>query len=297
MNFKHLHYFWVTAKAGGVMRAGAQLHTTPQTLSGQIRLLEEDLGHKLFQKSGRTMELTESGRLALGYADQIFTLGGELETAVRQAHGGQAVQEFRVGVADAVNKSVVYRLLEPALALPIPVRMVASEGKFADLLAQLALNRLDLVIADEPMSKRLNVRAFNHALGRSSMAFFASPFLAAQLQGTFPECLNGVPLLIPGIQASVRQQLEAWLTRHSLTPRIVGEFDDGALMTAFGRQGKGVFMVPSVMETDTVAQFGVECVGRSEELVDEFFAVSVERRITHPCVVAITDAARGQLFG
>jgi len=297
MNFKHLHYFWVTAKAGGVMRAGAQLHTTPQTLSGQIRLLEEDLGHKLFQKSGRTMELTESGRLALGYADQIFTLGGELETAVRQAHGGQAVQEFRVGVADAVNKSVVYRLLEPALALPIPVRMVASEGKFADLLAQLALNRLDLVIADEPMSKRLNVRAFNHALGRSSMAFFATPVLARQLQGSFPQCLNDFPLLIPGVQASVRQQLEAWLTRHSITPRIVGEFDDGALMTAFGRQGKGVFMVPGVMEAETVAQFNVQCVGRSEELVDEFFAVSVERRITHPCVVAITDAARGQLFG
>jgi len=243
------------------------------------------------------MELTETGRLALAYADQIFTLGGELETAVRQAHGGQTVQEFRVGVADAVNKSVVYRLLEPALGLPLPVRMVASEGKFADLLAQLALNRLDLVIADEPMSKRLNVRAFNHALGRSSMAFFATPALARQLQGSFPQCLNDFPLLIPGVQASVRQQLEAWLTRHSITPRIVGEFDDGALMTAFGRQGKGVFMVPSVMETETTTQFGVQCVGRTDELVDEFFAVSVERRITHPCVVAITDAARGQLFG
>ena len=297
MNFKHLHYFWVTAKAGGVMRAGAQLHTTPQTLSGQIRLLEEDLGRKLFQKSGRTMELTEAGRLALGYADQIFTLGGELETAVRQAHGGQPVLEFRVGVADAVNKSVAYRLLEPALGLDVPVRMVASEGKFPELLSQLALNRLDLVIADEPMSRRINVRAFNHPLGRSSMAFFATPALAAQLQGPFPECLSGIPMLIPGAQASVRQQLEAWFTRHSIAPRIVGEFDDGALMTAFGRQGRGVFMVPGVMETETTAQFGVQCVGRSEELMDEFFAVSVERRITHPCVVAITDAARGQLFG
>jgi LysR family transcriptional activator of nhaA len=297
MNFKHLHYFWVTAKAGGVMRAGAQLHTTPQTLSGQIRLLEEDLGRKLFKKSGRTMELTEAGRLALGYADQIFSLGGELETAVRQAHGGQPVLEFRVGVADAVNKSVAYRLLEPALSLEVPVRMVASEGKFADLLSQLALNRLDLVIADEPMSRRTNVRAFNHSLGRSSMAFFATTPLAAQLQGTFPACLSGSPMLIPGSQASVRQQLEAWFTRHGIAPRIVGEFDDGALMTAFGRQGRGVFMVPSVMESETTAQYGVQCVGRSEELVDEFFAVSVERRITHPCVVAITDAARGQLFG
>jgi LysR family transcriptional activator of nhaA len=297
MNFKHLHYFWVTAKAGGVMRAGAQLHTTPQTLSGQIRLLEEALGRKLFQKSGRNMELTEAGRLALGYADQIFTLGGELEAAVRQAHGGQPVLEFRVGVADAVNKSVAYRLLEPALGLAVPVRMVASEGKFPDLLSQLALNRLDLVIADEPMSRRINVRAFNHPLGRSSMAFFATAALASQLQGPFPACLNGMPMLIAGAQASVRQQLEAWFTRHGITPRIVGEFDDGALMTAFGRQGRGVFMVPGVMEAETLAQFGVQCVGRSDELVDEFFAVSVERRITHPCVVAITDAARGQLFG
>jgi LysR family transcriptional activator of nhaA len=297
MNFKHLHYFWVTAKAGGVMRAGEQLHTTPQTLSGQIRLLEEDLGRKLFQKNGRTMELTEAGRVALGYADQIFALGGELEAAVRQAHGGQPVLEFRVGVADAVNKSVAYRLLEPALGLGIPVRLVASEGKFADLLSRLALNRLDLVIADEPMSRRINVRAFNHSLGRSSMSFCATPDLARQLQGPFPGCLSGMPLLIPGVQASVRQQLEAWLTRHGLAPRTVGEFDDAALMTAFGRQGGGIFMVPSVMEAETLAQFGVQCVGRTEELVEEFFAVSVERRITHPCVVAITDAARGQLFG
>ena len=297
MNFKHLHYFWVTAKAGGVMRAGEQLHTTPQTLSGQIRLLEEDLGRKLFQKSGRTMELTEAGRVALGYADQIFAIGGELEAAVRQAHGGQPVLEFRVGVADAVNKSVAYRLLEPALGLGIPVRLVASEGKFADLLSRLALNRLDLVIADEPMSRRINVRAFNHPLGRSSMSFCATPDLVRQLQGPFPACLSGMPLLIPGVLASVRQQLEAWLTRHGIAPRTVGEFDDAALMTAFGRQGGGIFMVPSVMEAETLAQFGVHCVGRTEELVEEFFAVSVERRITHPCVVAITDAARGQLFG
>jgi LysR family transcriptional activator of nhaA len=297
MNFKHLHYFWVTAKAGGVMRAGAQLHITPQTLSGQIRLLEEALGRKLFQKNGRTMVLTEAGRVALGYADQIFSLGSELDSAVRQAHGGQPVLEFRVGVADAVNKSVAYRLLEPALGLGVPVRLVASEGKFAELLSRLALNRLDLVIADEPMSRRINVRAFNHPLGRSSMSFCATAGLVQQLLGPFPACLSGMPLLIPGAQASVRQQLEAWLTRHSLAPRIVGEFDDAALMTAFGRQGGGVFMVPSVMEAETLAQFGVQCVGRSEELVEEFYAVSVERRITHACVVAITDAARGQLFG
>ncbi len=296
MNFKHLHYFWVTAKAGGIMRAGEQLNTTPQTLSGQIKLLEEWLGRRLFRKSGRQLELTEDGRLALGYADQIFTLGAELETALSQARGGQRVLDFRVGVADSVAKSVAYRLLEPALNLPEPVRMICSEGKFPDLLAQLALQRLDLVIADEPMSRRISVKAFNHPLGSTAMSFFCAPKLKVLLKGSFPQCLNDMPMLIQGASASVRQQLEGWLTRHQIHPRVVGEFDDGALMTAFGREGRGVFMAPSVLEAETVAQYGVEVIGQTSELVEEFFAVSVERRITHPCVVAITDAARGALF-
>jgi LysR family transcriptional activator of nhaA len=297
MNFKHLHYFWVTAKAGGVMRAGEQLHTTPQTLSGQIKLLEEWLGRKLFQKSGRQMELTDDGRLALGYADQIFALGAELENAVRLPRGTNRVLDFKVGVADSVTKSLAYRLLEPALTLDEPVRMICSEGKFPDLLAKLALNQLDLVIADEPMSKRMSVKAFNHPLGSTPMSFFCAPQLRGTLQGAFPDCLNDAPVLIQGAQASVRQQWEGWLSRHQLHPRTIGEFDDGALMTAFGRKGRGVFMAPTVMEADIVEQFGVEVIGRSDELVEEFFAVSVERRITHPCVVAITKTARGQLFG
>ncbi len=296
MNFKHLHYFWVTAKAGGIMRAGEQLHTTPQTLSGQIKLLEEWLGRKLFQKSGRNLELTEDGRMALGYADQIFALGAELENAVRLPRGTNRVLDFKVGVADSVTKSLAYRLLEPALTLDEPVRMICSEGKFPDLLAKLALNQLDLVIADEPMSKRMSVKAFNHELGSTPMSFFCAPALRKTLKGDFPECLNDAPMLIQGAQASVRQQWEGWLSRHQLHPRTIGEFDDGALMTAFGRKGRGVFMAPSVMEADIVGQFGVEVIGRTEELVEEFFAVSVERRITHPCVVAITKTARGQLF-
>jgi LysR family transcriptional activator of nhaA len=278
------------------MRAGEQLHTTPQTLSGQIKLLEDWLGHKLFRKSGRNLELTDDGRVALGYADQIFSLGAELEAVVREARGGRRVLDFRVGVADSVAKSVAYRLLEPALSVAEPVRLICSEGKFPDLLAQLALQRLDLVIADEPMSRRMSVKAFNHPLGSTNMSFFAAPQLKAQLKGAFPQCLSGMPMLIQGAAASVRQQLEGWLTAHQIHPRIVGEFDDGALMTAFGREGRGVFMAPSVLEAETVAQFGVEVIGRTDELVEEFFAVSIERRITHPCVVAITNAARAQLF-
>ena len=296
MNFKHLHYFWVTAKAGGIMRAGEQLHTTPQTLSGQIKLLEEWLGRKLFRKNGRQLELTEDGRLALGFADQIFGLGHDMEVALRQARGGQRVMDFSVGIADSVAKSVAYRLLEPALSVATPVRLICVEGKFNDLLAQLAVQKLDLVIADEPMSRRISVKAFNHPLGSTAMSFFCTPALKAQLKGDFPQCLTDAPMLIKGASSSIRQQLEGWLTRHQIHPHVIGEFDDGALMNAFGREGRGVFLSPSVLEAETIAQFGVEVIGRSSELVEEFFAVSVERRITHPCVVAITDAARGQLF-
>ena len=296
MNFKHLHYFWVTAKAGGILRAGEQLHTTPQTLSGQIKLLEAWLGRSLFRKSGRQLELTDEGRLALGYADQIFTLGAEMESALRQASGAQKTLEFRVGVADSVAKSVVYRLLEPALKMPEPVRLICSEGKFPDLLAQLALHRLDLVMADEPMPARVSIKAFNHPLGSTAMSFFCTPALRSQLQGDFPQCLSGAPMLIQGAASSVRKDLDSWLTRHQIHPRIIGEFDDAALMTAFGREGRGVFMSASVLEAETIAQYGVEVIGRTDEMTEDFFAVSVERRITHPCVAAITEAARGQLL-
>ncbi len=278
------------------MRAGEQLHTTPQTLSGQIKLLEERLGCRLFRKSGRQLELTDDGRLALGYADDIFTLGAELESALRQPRSGVRALDFRVGVADSVAKSVAYRLLEPAMSMDEPVRLIGSEGKFPDLLAQLALQRLDLVIADEPLTRRISVKAFNHALGTSPMSFFCAPALKSRLQGEFPQCLHDAPMLIQGAASSVRQQLDGWLARQQIQPRIVGEFDDGALMTAFGREGRGVFMSPSVLEAETVAHYGVEVIGRSDELVEEFFAVSVERRITHPAVAAITQAARGRLF-
>jgi len=298
VNYKHLHYFWATAKAGGVTKASEQLHMTPQTLSGQIKLLEDRLGRKLFRKRGRELELTEDGLVALRYADDIFALGGELEAAMRERGStGPRQLEFRVGVADSVAKSVAYHLLEPALNMPEEVHMVCHEWKFADLLAELALHRLDLVIADEPVPRKVSVKAFNHALGSSSMTFFCAPPLRAQLQGSFPGCLHGAPMVIPSLASSVRTQFDAWLTRHRLQPRVVGEFDDGALMKAFGREGRGVFLSPTVVESQTALQYGVDILGRSEELVESFYAISVERRITHPCVAAITQAARGALFG
>ena len=297
INLKHLHYFWVTARAGGVVRAGVQLHTTPQTLSAQIKLLQERLGRRLLRKSGRQLELTDDGRVALRYADEIFNLAGELEAQMRERRAeGPRTLELRVGVADSVAKSVAYRLLEPALNLGEPVHLVCHEWKFADLLAELALHRLDLVIANEPISRRVSVKAFNHELGRSPMSFFCAPALRRKLKGDFPACLNQAPMLVQAASSSIRQQFDAWLERQGLAPRIVGEFDDGALMQAFGREGRGIFMAPSVLEPEVEAAHGVQLLGRSEELEEEFFAITVERRIRHPAVVAITESARSALF-
>ncbi len=297
INFKHLYYFWATAQAGGVVRAGEQLHTSPQTLSSQIKLLEERLGCKLLRKRGRTVELTEDGRVALGYADRIFAIGAELEAALgRPARPDGGALEFSVGIADAVPKAIAYRLLEPALAAAPQVRMICHEGKFPDLLAQLAVHRLDLVMADEPMSRQFSVRAFNHALGSTAMSFFAAPALARTLKGRFPHVLDGAPMLIQGSSSAMRRKLELWLEQQGVRPQPVGEFDDAALMKAFGREGRGVFMSPTVLEAETCEQYAVKVLGRSEELVEEFYAVSAERRIRHPCVAAVTTAARAQLL-
>lgn len=297
MNFKHLYYFWATAKAGGVLRAGEQLHITPQTLSTQIKLLEERLGCALFRKSGRGLELTEEGRTALTYADQIFALGTALESALGSARGEHEVLDFRVGITDSVPKSLAYRLIEPALDVPRQVRLVCHEGKMADLLAQLAVNRLDLVVADEAMGKRINVKAFNHTLGHTPMSFFAAPALQEQLADRpFPACLDGAPMLFPGRASAIRQRLDLWLAERGLRPRPIGEFDDAALLKAFGAQGRGVFMAAEVLQAETCAQYGVQVLGQATELVEELFAISVERRITHPCVVAITTTARQQFL-
>ncbi|WP_219216042.1 transcriptional activator NhaR [Variovorax boronicumulans] len=294
MNFKHLYYFWAAAKAGGIVRAGEQLHITPQTLSTQIKLLEESLGCHLFQKSGRGVELTPEGRTALSYADQIFSLGAELEAAVGNKRSGVRTLNFRVGIADAVPKAIAYRLLEPALAIPEQVRLICHEGHFRDLLGQLSVQRLDLVIANEAMGKQTSVKAFNHTLGTTAMTFFATPALHASLEGSYPQCLDGAPMLIPGSASAMRQRLDLWLAEHALRPRLIGEFDDAALLKAFGGEGRGVFMAPTVLEDETCAQYGVKVLGRASELVEEFFGISVERRITHPCVAAITRAARQQ---
>ncbi|GAB4061015.1 transcriptional activator NhaR [Uliginosibacterium sediminicola] len=296
MNYKHLHYFWTIAKAGSMARASEKLHITPQTLSGQIKLLEDRLGKALFRKSGRKLELTDAGKIALAYADDIFTLGAELESALRNDTPQGLAIEFRVGIADSVPKSVAYRLLEPATQLPEAVKLVCREWKLDNLLSELAMHRLDLVLSDKPVPPGLRVKVFNHPLGKSGLSFFAARSLRKQSRKAFPACLNDLPLLCMGDDAALWGDFQAWLEKHGLHPRVLGEFDDGALMKAFGREARGVFASPSVLEAETCAQYGVEVIGRSNELSQAFYAISAERRISHPCVVAITSAAREELF-
>lgn len=296
MNFKHLHYFWRVAKAGGVARASEQLHLTPQTISGQIGLLEDALGTPLFAKKGRNLELTDAGRLALGYAQDIFALGSELEESLRNYPAGGRPVEFRVGVAEAVSKTIAYRLIEPATRLPTTMRLVCRESKLDSLLAELAAHRLDLVISDAPIPPSVSVRAYNHRLGESGVSFFASAGLFKHCKGKFPACLDGAPMLVPGDGAAVRPRLDRWRDANKLRPRVVGEFDDSALMKAFGQRGAGVFIGPTVLESEIETQYGVKTLGRTQEIVEEFFAISVERRVTHPSVVAITAAAKDRLF-
>lgn len=293
LNYRHLHYFWKVAHAGSLLQAARELHLTPQTLSGQLHQFSESLGVKLLEKSGRRLHLTEGGQLALRYADEIFTLGSEMEMALRHAPTA-APLDFRVGLSDAVPKSIARRLLESAIAMG--PRIIVREGKMDALLAELALHRLDTVLSDRPMPAGLSVRAYSHRLGASMVRFFASSSLKRTLRGTFPACLDGSPFLFPGNDAAVRAPLESWLLGQGVRVRIAGEFDDTALMKVFGEHGHGVFVAPAVLSAEIESQFHVVTLGDAIELQYEFFAISAERRITHPCVAIVTQLARDQLF-
>jgi len=291
INTKHLHYFWVVAKAGSIARASERLHLTPQTISGQLSLLEAQLGETLFNRIGRGLQLTETGRLVLSYAEEIFSLTGELEELVRNQPAGRPLV-FKVGVADVVPKSIAYRLLAPALNFSETVRIVCREGDLDSLLAELALHRIDLVIADGPIPPQVNVRGFNHPLGDCGISFFTIPKLASRLRDNFPASLDGEPLLIPGEMTVLRNRLLQWFDKLHLHPRIVGEFDDSALMKAFGRAGAGVFIAPTAIAAEVEHQYEVVAIGQTEEIRDYFYAISVERKISHPAVAVITEAAR-----
>ena len=295
LNLKHLRYFWAVAAHGSIARASEVLYLTPQTISGQLRELEEQLDTKLFQKSGRNLVLTDTGRVVFSYADEMFRLGDELQDVLAGRIPGAALT-LTVGVAMVVPKLLAYRVLEPVLKMGDPVRLVCLEAPLVDLLADLSVHKLDLVLADSPISPTLNIRAYNHLLGESGISFFSTRAKARSYKAKFPHSLNDAPMLMPTASSALRRMLELWFERQGIKPQVVAEFEDRALMKAFGEANAGIFTSPTAVEDDVVAKYGVHVIGRPEEIKERFYAISAERRIKHPAVVAITETARNELF-
>jgi len=295
INYRHLHVFWAVATRGGISAASDVLGVTAQTISEQIRILETTLGSSLFTREGRGLTLTEQGRLVLGYADEMFAIGQQLQEALSD-ESTETPLRLRVGVANAMPKTIAYHILEPALRMDRPVRVVCREADLDDLLGDLAAHRLELVLADRPMPPSAAVRGFNHLLGESGMSFFGSPGLVARFSAPFPACLDGAPLLVQAEGAVIRGRLMRWFADQGVRPRIVGEFDDGALMKAFGQASAGFFASPTAIADEVVRQYGVMKIGEASDVREQFYAISIQRRLTHPVVVAIAERARTDLF-
>jgi LysR family transcriptional activator of nhaA len=290
-----LLYFWAVAREGGLLPAAKLLRVSHPTLSAQIHALEEALGEKLFEKVGRRLALTETGRIAFRYADEIFSLGREMVDTVKGRTSGQPIR-LDVGVADVVPKLVVRRLLDPALSLPEPARIVCYEDDYEKLLADLTLHTLDIVISDAPVPPGSNVRAFNHLLGECGVSFFGSKALAETFQRGFPKSLDGAPMLLPIENLTLRRSLNQWFDSLGVRPKIIAEFEDTALLEVFGSDGLGLFPAPTAVEREVARQHHVELVGRTDAVRERYYAISVERRLKHPAVVAISNVARHELF-
>ena len=294
LNYHHLRYFWVVAKEGGLRKAADRLHVSQPTISAQIAALESVLGEKLFLRTGRKLILTDAGQQVLSYAEEIFSLGQDLLNAVKQRPTSRPLR-LNLGVADALPKLVTYRIIEPVFRLPQPVQVSCWEASVSDMLLELASYRLDLVLADEPASSGVTTKVFNHLLGESSVAFCAAPQLAARLRRGFPKSLNGAPALLPMSNTGLRRSLEKWFHAEGIRPRLVGEFYDPALVNVLALHGLGFISVPTIVAKETVSRFGFRVIGHTEECQQQFYAITPERKLTHPAVTAITTAARARL--
>lgn len=296
LNYHHLRYFWAVVKEGSIARAAETLRISQPTISAQIKLLEQSLGERLFQRQGRTLVLTDVGRIVERYAAEIFTAGGELLETLKGRPSGRAMR-LAVGVANAVPKLVAYRLLQPALDAPEPVQIVCTEDDPDQLLARLAIHALDVVISDAAAGPHVRVRVFNHLLGESGTTFFAGRALARRLRRRFPQSLSGAPMLMPTANTSVRRALEQWFMSMDVRPNLAGEFEDPALLKTFGEAGWAVFAAPTAVEDEVLRSQGLAVVGRTTAVRERYYAISAERRLTHPAVAAITSAARTHVFG
>lgn len=288
LNFRHLYYFWVVAKEGGVTRAAERLGLAVQTISTQLSLLEQSIGKALFSQQGRRLVLTESGRTALAYADQIFLLGEQLQEALGEAD--DAKTRLTVGISDSLPKLTAFRLLEATLQLERPVRLVCYEDQFEALLAELALHKLDVVLTDRAVRSGTTLRVFSHLLVDSATVVVGLPALAAAYMDGFPESLNGAPFLLPTRNNALRGKIDEWFEQHAVRPDIVGEFEDNALLNTFGRRGLGLFFATAVLADDIAEQFGAVLVGPVPQVREQFYAISNERKIKHPAVEAILAA-------
>jgi LysR family transcriptional activator of nhaA len=295
LNYHHLYYFWTVARTGSVTKASAELLLAPPTISAQIKRLEDSLGEKLFERSGRRLVLSEAGRMAFRYADEIFSAGREMQDALKGRPTGRP-SKLLVGVADVLPKIIVHQLLEPAFHLPEPVQLICREDPPDRLLADLATQGMDLVLTDSPMGPSMRVRAFNHLLGECGVAFYGEKRLATRLRRNFPRSLDGAPVLLPTESAALRAELDQWFQSNGARPRVVGEFDDFSLVRTFGEKGLGVFASPLVLDREMRRRYGLTRLGQVKGIRAQFYGISVEKRLKNPAVVAICETARQRLF-
>ncbi|MBY0556988.1 MAG: LysR family transcriptional regulator [Burkholderiaceae bacterium] len=294
LNFRHLYFFYMVAKEGGVTRAAERLGLAVQTISMQLSLLEQSIGKQLLEPQGRRLVPTEAGKLALTYCEQIFLLGDQLQDALVATEAGK--MRLTVGISDSLPKLVAYRLLQATQQLEQQVRLVCMEDEFESLLADLALGKLDVVLTDRTVRAGGSLKVFSHLLGESDMKLFGAPKLARRYRRNFPASLHGAPLLLPTRNNALRGRIDAWFIAHQVTPEIVGEFEDNAMLNTFGRNGLGLFFAPSALEEDMGTQFGAVLVGDAPELREQFYAISNARKITHPAITAILNTVHGGPF-
>jgi LysR family transcriptional activator of nhaA len=295
LNYHHLHYFWMVAKEGTMAAAAEKLHLARTTLSTQIRELEKAADNKLFKKSGRYLELTEFGQHVYQYADEIFSIGRELKDYMSTGRLG-SMKKFVVGMPDVVPKIIAFELLKPALDHPDQLRIVVYEGKLTELLTDLAFHRLDLIISDAPAPPTIDVRAYSHRLGECGLSFLATAELAKKHRKGFPVSLNSAPVGLPTSHTAVRRSLNQWLDDHDIHPRVVAEFEDSGLLKVFGQSGRGIVPIPTAIEKEVKKQYGMQLVGRLDDVIDKFYAISVEKRVQHPATQAIVKQARSKIF-
>lgn len=295
LNYNHLQYFWTVAKEGSITKATTVLHLTPQTISGQLKLLEDSIGEALFSRVGRGLVLTETGHLVFQYADEIFSLGAELSSKMRSGDIG-VPEGLKVGVINSIPKLIAFKILRPALETEQPLRLVCKEGKLEDLLGELAVHQLDIVISDSPIPLGFNVKAYSHAIGDSSLAFFSAKEEAKKYKADFPKSLHKAPMLLPTNSNPVRRSLEDWFEQNDISPMVIAEVEDSALMKVFGGQGAGVFPGPDVMRKEIEEMYGVSKIGGTESMLENYYMISPERKLKHPIVLQLIGRARENLF-